>query len=1695
MKKAPPVRISLRKLLVAMLAVGPVAILPTPLLAALPSYNATNNTGSFTVTNGTASLVTNGVNGNGSASLSTTDRAVLVWAGGAFNIGTGELFNFQTPAGGSVLNKVGYSTSGADTAVISGNMTSGGKVFILANGGIVINGGANINTQGLVLSTLQETSDFSFTTGGNLSFSGASQGGITIGSGASAVQVTSGSLGAWAGTIGVNNLTVNGDLLINQSSGGVNVAGSGGPTSVGGNLTVITANGSVTQSRVLTVGGNTSISTGTGSISLGHQGLASLGLTGAGSGYTAAPTVTISGGGGSGATATATFDTTTGAITAVTITNAGNGYTSAPTVTFSTQTGATVATGSSVVGNDFVGNFSTTSSSGVTVADRNAISLGASTNGGLTVNASGNISTTGAVTSNGSVSLNSFGSGDVTFANGSSVTGTLSANVAGIGNLITIDTVGNLTTGALTTAGVALNTISVASGGTGYTGSPTVTLTGGGGTGASVTATQSGGSITSVALSGGTGYTSAPTVVVSTNTGGTNPSSVGGLNAPIAASLNYTLGTDIILTGAQGGAGYDMNNLPTVSLTGGGGTGATVTPVWQNGVLVRVTVTNVGTGYSATPTLTLTGGGAPVTAVTSPSFNLVASSLTGVGTVAAAGAGYTGAPTVTLTGGGGSGATATATINTSGQLLSIVIGSTGTGYTTSPTVVLSGGGGIPVSVASLSAIATAGNGGNVSVTTTGNLTIASSIQGGNVTVTAPVITSTGGTVSSNGTVSYNATGGNLVIGSGNARKFVGVATGNITQIGVMTQISNATDSHVFNATSTGNITLTNNNSLSNFVQFLQGRDVSLSNVRSLTVGTTNTTGNFTVSTVNATSGTGNVTLGTGGGTATQNIRVGGNLNISTNNATIQDDNDSSPFVVGASNLSTNPGGGGANIVINSAAQNVTGSVTGRFGQLNANAGTGSLTYSENTLANVGNVTANGGTIRSVNSDIVINGNVTMGGAVTFNASSGSISEGATGVVNLASASTFNSSNSFGTNLSNNSNTFGGTVTVINGGNNIFVASSSFAFAPSNVTSGNVSVTTVNPGNDVTITTGNMTNVTINSAGRAFINGGTIRNLTITANSTASNSIANGGNFSLNGTLTLTSAGNVTIGSTSGSNVANLTGTVVLANVVGDTAVHSGRSLTISGTTAGNLIVSAGTANGNNTSFNNPWQVTFGNLNARSLNATAGNGAALVSGNFDFFNGGASGTIGQQAGTSLHIENALTASTFAGNVNLANSGNSAGQVNLGTNGNVLGAGSNGGNINYSEDSTVKVGNVQGNGTVTLGSLFGGIIEDTANNVTLISNGLLTLNAPNGSILLGNTTHTSGITQGNFTSVNLTASGSALLTSSNNVALGSVATNSLTVVSGNSITQTAPLNIFGLSSFTAVNGITLTDSANNFGPVVANITGPNKNVAITEANTLNLRSVVMPAGGNGTLTFTSVNGDIIDTGLGGVKLGGAGVATGSGVVTLSAANGNITIDDPTSDILTSAGVVFNGKNVTFSILGNASTSVVLGAAGATSAATGNLTVTSALGSIANAGAFNVTGTAFFQTTTGGITINQPGVNFGSLRFIGTIVNISEASDTVLLSGSQALGAAAIISAGNISVDNSAGGVVTFGSTVGMQATGNITLKALQALNTVTVTATGTKDLSALSLSSDLNNKAPVDLGAGAGPSTNPALAPKP
>lgn len=84
------------------------------------------------------------------------------------------------------------------------------------------------------------------------------------------------------------------------------------------------------------------------------QAVSAITVTGQGSGYTSAPTVSFTGGGGTGATAVATVSG--GKVTKVTVTNPGSGYTTAPTVAFSggSGTGATATASVGTIGNAVV---------------------------------------------------------------------------------------------------------------------------------------------------------------------------------------------------------------------------------------------------------------------------------------------------------------------------------------------------------------------------------------------------------------------------------------------------------------------------------------------------------------------------------------------------------------------------------------------------------------------------------------------------------------------------------------------------------------------------------------------------------------------------------------------------------------------------------------------------------------------------------------------------------------------------------------------------------------------------------------------------------------------------------------------------------------------------------------------------------------------------------------------------------------------------------------------------------------------------------------------------------------------------------------------------------------------------------------------------------------------------------------------
>jgi hypothetical protein len=133
----------------------------------------------------------------------------------------------------------------------------------------------------------------------------------------------------------------------------------------------------------------------------------------------------------------------------------------------------------------------------------------------------------------------------------------------------------------------------VTDGGNGYTNAPAVTITGGGGTGATARATIANGAVTAITLlTTGNGYTSTPTITL----------------APPPFPPRRATGTSQIINGFVVGAtvidgGFGYSEPPNVLLIGGGGTGATATAIVRNGIVTGINLVNSGTGYTSAPTV------------------------------------------------------------------------------------------------------------------------------------------------------------------------------------------------------------------------------------------------------------------------------------------------------------------------------------------------------------------------------------------------------------------------------------------------------------------------------------------------------------------------------------------------------------------------------------------------------------------------------------------------------------------------------------------------------------------------------------------------------------------------------------------------------------------------------------------------------------------------------------------------------------------------------------------------------------------------------------------------------------------------------------------------------------------------------------------------------------------------------------
>lgn len=200
------------------------------------------------------------------------------------------------------------------------------------------------------------------------------------------------------------------------------------------------------------------------------------------------------------------------------------------------------------------------------------------------------------------------------------------------------------------------------------------------------------------------------------------------------------------ITVTDGGSGYSPSSPPSVTISGGSGTGATaVATVDSLGEVVAVTLTNPGHGYQPGDTLTVTFGTSPGSGaaghVTMTGSSVTQILFSSIGQISSPGVGN---HSLTFVGGGGMGAAGYATVTTSGAFFTIsavTLTSIGSGYTTPPraeistslgtatyntvlgtesvaTIVLDSGGSLYAAAPAVSIVPPDGNGSGAAATAT-----------------------------------------------------------------------------------------------------------------------------------------------------------------------------------------------------------------------------------------------------------------------------------------------------------------------------------------------------------------------------------------------------------------------------------------------------------------------------------------------------------------------------------------------------------------------------------------------------------------------------------------------------------------------------------------------------------------------------------------------------------------------------------------------------------------------------------------------------------------------------------------------------------------------------------------------------------------------------------------------------------------
>ena len=1648
----------------------------------------TTTTGSITTGSGTISAT-----GNVASTMTANSGGNVTLGGPVITTNAANLLGGSLTISGNVIDTSAGSiqTTGNGTTSITGtrNVVLGvistnpstpgiGGTLAVSGAGITANGLISVTSSGTsTLISTSTSSDVTINAGLDVKPTVNLGGGLTVSSGRDILVQTAGTVSVTSAAVPVT-LSASRDISIAR-----NLTITSSADNLGGSL-VATAGRDISTAGVVTAGGNlTNSLTATGNVSIGGPltSTASGGFGGAltitGNTITASSLIISAGNATSSIAATGPL-TITGGVTSGPASAGVGGSLNLSGTSVTISGGAISATGN--------GTSSITASAGNVFASAGITTVAtADLGGGLSV--VGRNVTLGAVTATSTTPVTITSSSGDTILNGAMTVTRPSTTVPG--GSARINSAGSITTGAaavsltgnVTNSLVAVGDVTIGSGGlTSANHSSTL----GGAlsiTGRNITTTGA------VSITGNTTSSltaSGPISIGAAFTSGNTSATAGG-----RLTLN---GSSISTTGILTITSSATSSITTSGDVTFGGAVSTANSSNTVGGAITVNASNIYTSAA----VTLRGN--TTSTFTAANDVSIGSTLTTAGTAVGTG--------------GAMNITAGRDFRNTG---SITFGSAGVGAADTSSITASGDFLANAAITADAKTSTSSNAGNLAITATGNATVNAAITargnalpvGGNLTVSAARIdiNTSGGLVTAgagNQTLSATANVGNINIGGTNGYITTGGNLRLAAPAGLINQDASAGVITV-PATGTASLTALSGISLPRANQFASGSAVSLTtsganasatlrNEHHLALGTSSIAGNLTLTTSND-----NLTLGAGVSTLTSSdIFVGGASVFDLGNGELADNDFSAiqlsgGLTVTASAITLDAAFGGATSTVVPAFRT-------SFGRLSGNV-TGAVKVYETTSINLGDLTANEIYANSIAGGVIDSGVVTANavGIDVNGSSSVSLAGNAIGALAIRGGANH-------TVTSNSAALTFGDLTLFAGATTVTASSTgglelSTSGAASNITLGKLVAgsLTVSSSGSVGLAGGGTTQIisgpAVFAAGTSVTLPNTLTgstNLTITSGGATSLGTSPTGNLTINAggaisqTAALTVPGVTSLTTTGANNIVlaapgnDFTSVVVSSG--GSSQVVDKNSLSISGSSATSFEASAG----DGAFATGSWTLSLGDIRAGTVfTGTASNGSASL-------NNGGSGSISQQSGTTLSVFGTSSFTANGGGVVVNNVGNSFGRVN---------ATATNSNIAIREVNTIRVGAIETTtGSATLISQVGSIIED--NNpaqTTSITAGTLTLQSDVGNVQLG-----TGITAvGNVGTLNVTApTGSVAFRGSgvsNNLTLGNITSNTLAVTHTGSgtLSQSAPLAIYGSSSFTSNAGnITLTNSSNNFGRLSLVIGTSGKSLALTEANTVNLGTVSVPASNTGSVTITSVNADIIDTGLANVVLGGTNGSLGSGVTTLNATRGNIVLDDPTTlyyGSATSGGIVVNAVNVTLSPL----SPITIGASTATSSVTGNLNVIAANGSVTNAGALSVTGQALFQASGANtITATNSGNNFGTVKFdAGGTVNISEASSMAIATGSRAGGLATLTSsatAGAITITN-VGGLVNFdGGALLTSGTGGILLPRLvRSVGTLTVSSTGTKDLSALSQAIDLGGTAPVNNGTGSYVSPSP------